>query len=211
MPSPFYANEFVSLWLPGDDLKRPDVDCASCTLARERPASSERWRKYKCCTFQPYVANFLMGSMPESEWPGREWLSWQPLGLVPRRGYRAEYEATPEDERGPSLLCAFFSEATRSCRVWRHRPAECSTFFCKTTNYPHERLSTSLSRIESAVAQMALTEFGFTNDEIAEQLEFKNDPSKPEPEFEFDFVREIYRRSANWAKTLNPAEILSWI
>jgi Fe-S-cluster containining protein len=206
----FYANDFVNHWLPEAQVERPAVDCSTCSLADERPESRERWRKWKCCTFQPFVANFLAGSVREIDRALRESISWQPLGLIPHAGFRARYESTAEDQRGSSLICAFYDESTRSCRDWRNRPAECSTFFCKTENYPRESLSRQLSRLESSVAQMALAEFGFTSAEISEQIDFLNDPTRPEPVYEIDFVRDLYRRASLWARELTRDEVLSW-
>lgn len=57
---------------------------------------------------------------------------------------------------------------------------------------------------------MALAEFGFTSAEISEQIDFLNDPTRPEPVYEIDFVRDLYRRASLWARELTRDEVLSW-
>jgi Fe-S-cluster containining protein len=175
------VNMVLNRWLEDRPDLVPVLDCAACTLALERPAFAHRWRSYKCCTFQPFVANFLAGAMLEA---GLDALALkaskatlQPLGAIPTAGFREHYLATPEDSRGEEHLCSYFDEINRRCTVWSHRPGECSTFFCSDNGRSEREVySQRLFHIETAVAQMALVELGFAPEAIAAQVEALNQP-----------------------------------
>src|SRR6185312_8190070 len=113
------VNVVLNRWLEDRPDLVPALDCAACTLALERPSFASRWRSYKCCTFQPFVANFLAGAMLEA---GLEALAIhpdkalrQPLGVIPTAGFRELYLTTPEDLRGKEHLCSYFDKTYRRC------------------------------------------------------------------------------------------------
>lgn len=119
---------------------RPDHGPASPHVAWFDPST-------KCCTYQPYLANFLVGAMLDDDQPGfatgratierridqRDGVS--PLGTSPPSAYDARYrEATRDPEafgRTPDLRCPHLDATTGGCSIWAYRNAVCSTWFCK--------------------------------------------------------------------------------
>jgi hypothetical protein len=189
-------NPILARWLSPDSVETAVLDCSSCS------------RALKCCDFQPFVANFLLGAMlsagrglPEA---GADF-SYQPLGLVPSASFRARHAATPEFERGEDLLCAFYDRASRQCAVWSARPGECSTYLCTPPSEARTRFSERSFAVETGLSQMALALQGFSPREISEQIDFLNTPEGG-IEAAGD-VFEIYRRSWVWAQGLSAKEV----
>lgn len=178
---------------------RPDLDCLTCT------------KEWKCCAFQPFVPNFLLGGFLAEGgdlYVQREML--QPLGLVPTRAYRDRFEQTPESERGIEFLCTFYRQDTGRCGNWQHRPGECSTYFCRPDGFDVGKYSSETFNIETAIAQMALSRLGFEGKRIAQQIDHLNDPEPHPARFEFSYLMEIYRRSWDWALVLRPEQVRAW-
>src|SRR4051812_27801212 len=72
----------------------PSLNCSDCSRANHAVSAveAERWRKWKCCTFQPFVPNYLIGSMLESK-PLAKTSNGvlSPLGLCPTSDYRTRF------------------------------------------------------------------------------------------------------------------------
>lgn len=205
-------NRVLKRWLTIEDGLAPQVDCEACTLSRLRPEVAERWARYKCCTFQPFVANFYCGAMLEA---GRTNLDLdskrallQPLGVVASASFRDLYESTPEDERGDAHLCSFYGREHRRCGVWEFRPAECSLYFCGSTSERRETWTRRAFELEIAIAQMALVHLGLSAREIALQVDHLNTP--PADLQNSRDVTDLYRGAWAWAQHLSEEEISSW-
>lgn len=97
----------------------------------------------KCCAYQPQIPNFLAGRILLEEdpslQPGREELERRiarkvaisPRWAGPGAVFDLLYRSTPNVfGRAPELGCQFL-DAKGGCGVWKHRPAVCSTWFCK--------------------------------------------------------------------------------
>src|SRR4051794_4988796 len=97
----------------------------------------------KCCTYHPTLANYLVGAVlrDDSLAEGRQRLREKiagGIGVTPRflatpRKYRLLWDASRERAfgRSLSLRCPYYVEDGGRCAIWRHREADCSTFFCK--------------------------------------------------------------------------------
>lgn len=184
--------------------KAPKVDCMQCSMAETDPAHETRWLKYKCCTFQPFFANFYLGAMLEAglDLPINGNVKVQPIGIFASSAYRKRRDKIEDPKRGASELCSAYDGGL--CRMWRFRPGECSTFFCSGMTARH---SIEAYKVESAVAQMALAHLGFTDDELSEQvdwLETGGGLSVPPP-------KELYLESWKWAQKLDGVEVRSWL
>jgi hypothetical protein len=97
----------------------------------------------KCCTFYPFVANYLVGAALASGGEGAERLrtvirarQWAlPIGLVPPPSYQKKFTDKRPEEFGRNFdfLCPFFmsgGEIKGGCAIWKFRNSECSTYFC---------------------------------------------------------------------------------
>lgn len=100
------------------------VDCGRCTDL------------YKCCTYRPFIANFLVGQMGDAllQFDLKEW-DLTICGLSPAMTYRKQFKAKGSWGFGTdaTLLCTFYDKKSGGCNVWQNRPGVCRTFFCKST------------------------------------------------------------------------------
>lgn len=102
------------------------VDCSRCAM------------ELKCCTYRPFIANFLVGGFANSqafdETLLNEW-DFLILGLTPNIRYRKHFAKKGKWGFGTdaTLLCTFFQKQSGQCKIWESRPTVCRTFFCKSS------------------------------------------------------------------------------
>jgi len=98
----------------------------------------------KCCTYVPYLYNFLVGrilcdSEPAAQY-GRasvekrvaEAVGVTPLGLAPDAVTSLLYGRMEQAfGRNRAVRCPHFVEDGGRCGIWRHRNSTCVTWFCK--------------------------------------------------------------------------------
>ncbi len=209
-------NPILSRWLKD----RPDlvakVDCDVCTLAGARPAERERWAKYKCCTFQPYVSCFAAGAMLSAGIDplrvDRQRAVLLPIGVVASDQFRTKLLAIPDGQRGEEQLCTYFNREIRRCGIWQFRPGECSVYFCaEPGKAERDLLSKNAFALEAAVAQMALVHLGYSPEFVAEQVDLLNGPGVTPQELSPTEAYRLYRATWEWASQLSSGEVLSWL
>lgn len=198
-----FLNSTLARWSRPVSLRAPQLDCAGCL----KPA--------KCCAFQPFVPNFLIGAWLERSdaLPGIANVHFHPVGAVACPDYRKRHEAVTSagGEPGADFLCGFFDRERRSCSIWSVRPGECSTYFCDDLRLSEDRqaLRNLSFNLEMSVAQMALVELGFAPKEISEQVDLVNGASfaKIYPGQE---ILLMYKKSWEWSQGLSREMIESW-
>jgi Fe-S-cluster containining protein len=140
------------------------VDCAKCT------------DMYKCCTYRPFIANFLAGGIGDKleTFDLREW-DFTICGLSPNLNYRKQFKGKSGWGFGTdaTLLCSFYNQKTGGCNVWENRPGVCRTFFCKSSYYDEGQTYWKSAeevtwQLEWILAEDFLHHKGWTFDEIAE-------------------------------------------
>lgn len=102
------------------------VDCARCSM------------EWKCCTYRPFIANFLVGSFAGGPvWIESLFEEWDFLivGFAPNIKYRRHFFKKGKWGFGTdaTLLCTFYEKKSGGCQIWSARPAVCRTFFCKSS------------------------------------------------------------------------------
>ena len=193
-------NKTLAGWL-GNSVSRATIagfapDCGACA------------KFGKCCDFQPFVPNVLLGAalaagvtLPKSP----ERFALQPIGLVPTARFRRA-----RDHRGARTadhvdqLCAFFVDGR--CAIWDFRPGECSSYHCAGEDPAQAADSFAL---ETSLAQMALIEQGFAPATVAGQIDILNEPGE-----DLDTapaVETIYRRAWDWARHLSRADVAAYL
>jgi hypothetical protein len=121
-------------------------NCAMCAPPGVDASAGGYFRPdVKCCTYHPTLPNYLVGALLADPEPGlaegrrriREKIARR-IGVTPRwiaapRKFRILWEASRERAFGRSLTlrCPYYIEDGGLCSIWRHREADCSTFFCK--------------------------------------------------------------------------------
>ncbi len=153
---PLYArwmDAFLQEEIPHETRATCD-DCAMCAPPGEEGEEKVGGESIyfspvtKCCTYQPKLANYLVGRALEDEdfafSAGRKTLEKRiddgvgvlPLGLAQSAMFDVLYQ-NGKDAFGlaSALRCPhYLEEAGGRCGVWRHRNSICATWFCK-----HER------------------------------------------------------------------------
>ncbi len=131
--------------LRGPIPKETKATCDNCAMLpqSEAPAKGVFFHPVtRCCTYQPPLANYRAGLILSDDEPdlaaGRrtveERLSARiavtPLGMDPSTRFLLLYKnALGSFGRAPELGCPHQIEG--QCGIWRHRPATCTTWFCK--------------------------------------------------------------------------------
>jgi Fe-S-cluster containining protein len=132
-----------------DAIREEKATCQSCAMCDPHGGDGDGVRYFrpdtKCCTYQPFLPNFLAGAVLSDANPAlaegarrvRERIA-QRVGVTPRwlgpgRRYSLLFEASRASSFGRSttLRCSFFEPAGGLCTIWKHRDSACSTFFCK--------------------------------------------------------------------------------
>lgn len=201
---------YKKLWQE-PDLLTAQVDCTRCS--RGDLSAPRRWSAYKCCTFQPFVSSVLAGAMLEDGLKPLDIANAKavllPIGVIATAEFRDQRTALHEDHHGAEQLCSYYDSRSRSCKVWRLRPGECSLHFC-TPDAKREQISSEIFQFEAGVAQMALVNLGFSLAEIDQQLEYLNDPKPGVKSLEASDAQVLYSRAWSWFKTVTPEELRSW-
>jgi Fe-S-cluster containining protein len=132
-----------------DAIREEKATCQSCAMCAPAGATSDGMTYFrpdtKCCTYQPFLPNFLVGGVLRDDNPAlaegarrvRERIARR-IGVTPRwlgpgRKYSLLLEASRPTAFGRStaLRCSFYEPQGGLCTIWKHRDAACSTFFCK--------------------------------------------------------------------------------
>jgi hypothetical protein len=139
----------------------------------------------KCCTFYPFVPNYLVGGALKRGGEGarrikhliqkREWAL--PIGIVAPPSYQIKFTEKRPDEfgRNHDFLCPFFDQG--KCAIWKFRNSECSTYFCAHDDGEMGRtkwiaIGDKLHQAEMTLTQECLIEKGYDWEEIEELLKF---------------------------------------
>lgn len=107
-------------------MRESAVDCNRCSA------------EWKCCTYRPFIANFLAGNaMLSFDFTPELFSDWDFLitGIAPNMKYRKHFFKKGKWGFGSdaTLLCSFYDKKSGGCQIWQSRPAVCRTFFCKST------------------------------------------------------------------------------
>lgn len=147
----------------------------------------------KCCTFYPFLPNFVVGSILSEEVPSapsavesirrkiqmREYAL--PMGMVAPPSYQVPFNYREKNEFGrrEDWLCPYFNSEQQNCGIWRHRGAVCTSFYCKSSYGRHglrfwEDLSNYLTYVEMALMEEALVMLDFSPRQVSDLLDYLN-------------------------------------
>lgn len=173
-------------WFQFPEEKR--VTCNACP----KVCDADYHPQYRCCTYHPRLANFMLGFALDDPDTRPHVLSViengfaLPEGLQHTPGqYRASLRqnVTKDFGKDSRVLCRFLEVESGRCGMYLYRNSVCSTFFCHNDHGEEgrnfwERLQYLAGQIESALAQWAMEELGLASpdyfrrfDSLAEDLD----------------------------------------
>lgn len=165
--------------------------CDSCAMSREHrgPRAKITYEPdLKCCTFDPWVPNFMVGAMledPSLSAAGlqavREKMNsieeCSPLGLRASTKFQRRFLRKDEHEFGnrEDWLCPYYDRVQQNCGVWKYRGNVCVSFFCKSNSGARglafwSSLGDLLHLIELSVMEECLVQLDFSPRQLSELL-----------------------------------------
>jgi hypothetical protein len=173
--------------------------CNNCAMDCENRATREGLTStqtttydlvLKCCTYQPFLPNFVVGALLEDQQlPQRnvinEFLKTRkfalPIGLVPPLHFQVEFNHREENDFGNRLdwLCPYYDWQNSQCGIWTYRSSVCTTFYCQSS-YGKKGLNFwkdfehYYSFIEMALMEECLAMLDFSPRQVSELIAFLN-------------------------------------
>lgn len=156
--------------------------CSNCTLCLQ---SKSPYLSTKCCTYQPHLANYLVGGIFQSNTQlGVNILTKQiknsvgvtPYGIIPSKPYAEKtQELNSLDfwnrpyELANEQLCPFYDKG--NCSIWEYRENLCVTHFCASSGGKSgqrfwKKLNQYIQLTETTLSQYAMLELGWPAAEI---------------------------------------------
>ncbi len=167
--------------------------CSQCAMAlgkaQKNGADADKWYNpsLKCCTYQPFLPNYLLGGILKSSSRGviesqitqKDFML--PLGGFPSVKYQIAFNAkNPADfGRKSEFLCSYYDKKTELCKIWKYRNSVCSTYHCFSI-YNEKGISFWLDlqeylfSVETTLAEYCMEEGGFNPQQVWESLDFLN-------------------------------------
>jgi len=158
--------------------------------------SSCNWKAYqpdlKCCTYEPYLPNYLVGALFESPATAPEALKALrlkiekrqfslPIGMTASVQYQVAFNSREPEDFGnrADWLCPYYDRTLQNCGVWKYRGAVCTTYYCQS-NFGKkglrfwEELSGYLTYVEMALMEDVLVHLDFSPRQISDCLDYIN-------------------------------------
>jgi len=166
---------WLDAFLPGALVTEPGATCDACPRClAPRPDETPFRLDLKCCGYQPRLPNYLAGAVLGDGGPGAATLraridarvGLSPLAVGVPPDYAAAWEhvhRTTGFGTDPDLACPHLHDGR--CRIWSHRDAVCSTWFCRFERGEAGKvwwlaLRALLQTLETDLSRWAATELG---------------------------------------------------
>ena len=181
--------DFFKQPLPEED----KATCSNCAMwcSDATPQDEVEKRVFfkpetKCCTFYPYLPNYLVGgvlldeNLPEGQRRIREKIQSRigvrPQWLRPSKHYQVLYRHQNSKKifgRTTLFRCPYYEKEQGNCTIWSHREAVCSTFYCQHSagKDAHDfwaKLNLFLARVEAMLSYRAVE---LTSGSLVKQFE----------------------------------------
>lgn len=165
--------------------------CDSCAMSPEHrgPRAKITYRAdLKCCTFDPWVPNFMVGAILEDPNVSPAGVAavrakmksieeCSPLGLRASTQFQRRFLRKDEHEFGnrEDWLCPYFDRQNSNCGIWKYRGNVCVSFFCKSNAGARGLMFWSefgdfLHLLELSVMEECLVQLDFSPRQMSELL-----------------------------------------
>lgn len=147
---PHHFGKWLGEVLGGPIPEETEATCSDCSMCKpmvDLTLSDRRFNlETKCCTYFPYLPNFLVGKIFLDEDPafaiGRSAFLKvyhegsaviTPLGVDPPPSYEQRYSPNmPGFGKQLEMRCPYYlNEAGGLCGIWKYRNSKCATWFCR--------------------------------------------------------------------------------
>lgn len=143
----------------------------------------------KCCTFQPFLPNFLVGKILQSQLPSADVVKHKilnddfalPIGIIPSFSFQQQFNNKSLGEFGnrADWLCPYYNREQQNCGIWQYRGTVCTSFVCKSSYGAKglkfwESLSNYLHYVEMALMEENLVYLDFSPRQTNEMLALLN-------------------------------------
>ncbi len=167
------------------EIQETKATCNSCNWSPYQP-------HLKCCTYEPYLPNFLVGALFESEATApvalqalRSKIEQRqfslPIGMTASVRYQVTFNQRQENDFGnrEDWLCPYYNKAQQNCGIWKNRGAVCTTFFCQSSydvmgQEFWKQMNDYLTYVEMAVMEEVLVHLDFSPRQISDCLQYLN-------------------------------------
>jgi Fe-S-cluster containining protein len=191
--------------LPGEllqaEISETKATCQQCN-----------WKEYqshlKCCTYEPYLPNYLVGALFENPATSPEVLQILrekirthqyslPIGMTASVRYQVQFNHREVKDFGnrEDWLCPYYDRKNLNCGIWRSRGAVCTTYYCLSSYGKSgirfwEKLSDYLTYVEMALMEDVMVEMGYSPRELSECLAYINCVEGTVQEMKNDYLSE---------------------
>jgi Fe-S-cluster containining protein len=214
---PSLYNQFFSEDIKNFSINEKLATCDNCALSNGQSPDKRNYKpNLKCCTFQPFQTNYLLGEiLGSSTIPIEVYSRIQtmietheyalPIGIVASIPKQIEFHKTKKDFGNlESMLCPYFDRVQNNCGIWKSRSSVCTSFHCLSSYGKKgfafwDSLSNYISFIEMAFMEECLLKLNFTPIEISKQVYFLDEfKKKPKENFgthiEESFAKQIWKK-----------------
>jgi hypothetical protein len=219
--SPFLS-EYVKQKFGVVSVEEKKATCGDCLCSKPERGNLPFYRKdLKCCTFQPFLPNYVVGALLEE---GSGWVKEliegkirqreyaMPMGLFVPVRYQVAFNRRGETDFGnrEEFLCPYFDHAGQRCGIWRHRGSVCTSYFCVSDRGEAglrfwELLGEYLHVCEMVLAQDCVVSMGLPPECIDGQLEYINCATGTDEELASDSMSEVLFQN-QWSEWSGSAE-----
>lgn len=212
--APFFK-DLIPESILGWDINETKSTCHSCAMARPHYRGKYPYREdLKCCTFHPFIPNFLAGAILEDKtfMEGADVIKKMihanenalPIGLIAPVDYQIDFNKRKQGEFGQKQqwLCPYYNQSSNRCNIWKYRGVVCTTFFCKPVHRTRGKifwktLSDYLSYVEMALMEECLVNLDFSPRQVSQMTQYLNVKNKKNGDFSIS-KKEIWNGYENY-------------
>jgi hypothetical protein len=172
------------------DLLETKATCDSCAMAKGKHRGKVHYNPHlKCCTFYPFIPNFLVGEILSTGGRGSEIVLdliqrrqyALPLGLVAPISYQVPFNQRQETDFGnrEDWICPYYNRESENCNIWQSRSSVCISFICKSSYKAKglkfwKNLGDYLHGIEMTLMEECLVQMDFSPRQVSDLVDYLN-------------------------------------
>jgi Fe-S-cluster containining protein len=167
------------------EIRETKATCGDCNWSAYQ-------KHLKCCTYEPYLPNYLVGALFESEATSASALMAMrgkidqrqfslPIGMTASVKYQVTFNHREENDFGnrEDWLCPYYNKEKQNCGIWKNRSAVCTTFFCQSSYGVMgmefwKQMNDYLTYVEMAIMEEILVHLDFSPRQLSDCLQFLN-------------------------------------